>query len=97
MKKKQRKMKFIGEEKVLIFIILLCGVSLFAMQTFFGAQISNIKMNIEKVEYKIEDQQKKNESLTMQINELTSFDNVSSVIEDMGLAYNNKNIVVINK
>ena len=54
-------------------------------------------MNIEKIEYKIETQQKKNESLTMQVNELTSYENVSTVIEDMGLAYNNKNIIVINK
>lgn len=97
MKKKQRKLKLTMEEKFLIFIILLCGISLYAMQTFFGAQISNVKMNIEKIEYKIENQEKKNESLTMQINELTAYDNVSSVIEDMGLAYNNKNIVVISK
>ena len=54
-------------------------------------------MNIEKIEYKIEQQDKKNESLKMQVNELTSYENVSKVIEKMGLEYNNKNIVVINK
>lgn len=96
-RKKQRKMKLIGEEKFLIFVIVLCLISLYAMRTFFGAQISNTKMNIEKIEYRIENQQKKNESLTMQVNELTSYENISDVIEDMGLAYNDKNIVVINK
>ena len=90
-------MKITGEEKFLLFISISCIVCLFATQIFFGAQISNTKMNIEKVEYRIENQAKKNESLTMQVNELTSYENVSDVIEGMGLAYNNKNIVVIGK
>ena len=33
----------------------------------------------------------------MQVNELTSYKNVSGVIKELGLAYNNENIVVINK
>ena len=95
MKKKTRKLKLNLEEKFLIFGIICCLVGIFAIQIFFGAQISNIKMNMEKTEYKIEVQEKKNESLTMQINELTSYENVSKVIEKMGLEYNNKNIVII--
>lgn len=95
--KKNRKMKLTIEEKIIIFISLTCVISIFAIQIFFGAQISNIKMNIEKIDYKIETQQKKNESLSMQVNELTSYENVSTVIDDMGLAYNNENIIVITK
>jgi len=97
MKKKSRKIKLTGEEKFIIFIIISCIVGIFAVQIFLGAQISNIKMNIEKIDYKIENQEKKNESLTMQVNELTSYENVSKAIEKMGLSYNNENIVVINK
>lgn len=97
MKIKKRKIRFTGEEKFLMFITLGCVVGMFAIQIFFGAQTSNYKMNIEKIDYKIETQEKKNESLTMQVNELTSYENVSKVIEDMGLEYNNENIVVINK
>ncbi len=97
MKKPKRKAKFNREEKFLMFIMIMCVVGLFAIQIFFGAQISNTKLNIEKIEYRIENQEKKNESLTMQLNELTSYNNVSAAIADMGLAYNNKNIVVINK
>jgi len=95
--KKTRKIRLSGEEKFLFFIILSCVVGMFAVQIFFGAQISNYKMNIEKIDYKIETQKKKNQSLTMQVNELTSYENVSKVIEQMGLEYNNENIVVINK
>jgi len=95
MKKKSRRIKLNLEEKFLIFSMICCLVGIFAIQIFLGAQISNVKMNIEKVEYKIEVQEKKNESLTMQINELTSYENVSKVIEKMGLEYNNKNIIVV--
>ena len=38
---------------------------------------------------------KKNESLTMKVNELTSYENLNSVLKDMGLAYNNENIIVV--
>ena len=98
MKKKQtRGIRLVGREKFYIFMILLSVVSLIGIHILFNAQISTIKMNIEKVDYKIDNQKKKIESLTMQVNELTSYDNVSSVIENMGLAYNNENIIVINK
>ena len=59
-KKVKRKAKYIGEEKFLFFVIILCGISLYAMETFFGAQISNVKMNIEKIDYQIESQERKN-------------------------------------
>ncbi len=96
-KKKQRKVKFTKKEKLIYAVGVLSFGALFASKIFFGAQISNIKMNIEKIHFEIENQEKKNESLTMQVNELTSYENVSSVIKDLGLAYNNENIVVINK
>lgn len=33
----------------------------------------------------------------MQVNELTSFDYVKEVVKEMGLAYNNDNILVVNE
>ena len=45
--------------------------------------------------YDIQKQEKTNESLTMQVNELTSFDKIKDVVEEMGLAYNNENILVV--
>ena len=53
-------------------------------------------MSIEETKYKIDSQEKTNESLTMKVNELTSFENVKKVVEEMGLAYNNDNIIVID-
>ena len=33
----------------------------------------------------------------MKVNELTSFENVKGVVKEMGLAYNNDNIIVVGK
>ena len=67
------------------------------LQIFCGASIGNLKMNVEKLNYEIANQSKTNESLTMKVNELTAFDKVKDVVKDMGLAYNNDNIVVIDE
>ena len=75
---------------------VICGVFMIVMQIFFGAKINNLKMNIEYINTQIENENKKVESLTMKFNELTSYENVKDTIKDMGLAYNNENIIVIN-
>ena len=67
------------------------------LKIFCGASIGEMKMSIEEKRYNIEQQEKTNESLTMQVNELTSFENVQKVVKEMGLAYNNNNIIVIDK
>ena len=33
----------------------------------------------------------------MKVNELTSFENILAVVKEMGLGYNNENILIINK
>jgi len=66
------------------------------LRTFFGAGIGNYKMNVEKIRFEIDGASKRVESLTMQVNELTSFDNVNRVVRELGLAYNNNQIIVIN-
>ena len=65
------------------------------LYTFCGAGISGLSMNVEVVKADIEKQEKKNESLTMKMSELTSYENIKDVVSDMGLAYNNENIIVI--
>ena len=73
----------------------LCSVLAVFIRVFSSASISNLKMDIEKINYKIENQEKKNQSLIMQVNELTSYENLNGVLKDMGLAYNNENIIVV--
>lgn len=96
MKKSTRKvMRLTSGEKMLYTLGVLCIVFTVVIKVFSSASISNLKMDIEKISYKIENQEKKNQSLVMQVNELTSYENLSSVLKDMGLAYNNENIIVV--
>ena len=97
MKKKNTKnvIRLTRGEKLLYTLGVFCIVATIVLKVFSSASISNLKMSIEEVSYKIENQEKKNQSLVMQVNELTSYENLNSVLKDMGLAYNNENIIVI--
>ena len=94
--KKNKKIKITLGEKMLYTTAVICGIFTIVMRIFFGAKINNLKMNIEYINGQIDNENKKVESLTMKFNELTSYENVKYTIKDMGLAYNNENIIVIN-
>lgn len=93
--KKRKIAKFTKGEKLLYLFTSFSIIAIFLIKIFCGAGVSNLKMSIEKIEYKIDNQKKTNESLTMKVNELTSFDNIKEVIDELGLAYNNENIIII--
>lgn len=96
MKKGTRKVvRLTSGEKMLYTMGILCAVLTVFIKVFSSASISNLKMDIESMSYKIDSQEKKNQSLVMQVNELTSYENLSNVLKDMGLAYNNENIIVV--
>ena len=82
-------------EKMLYTLGVFCIVATIVLKVFSSASISNVKMSIEKISYQIEKQEKQNQSLVMQVNELTSYENLSIVLREMGLAYNNENIIVV--
>lgn len=96
-KKKVKKARITKGERLLYIVIVFAAIFPLGIKTFCGASISELKMSIEEVKYNIDDQKKKNESLTMKVNELTSFENVKGVVKEMGLAYNNDNIIVVGE
>ena len=67
------------------------------VQIYSAASLGNLKMNIEKLNYQISSQEKKNEILNMKISELTAYDNIKGVVSEMGLSYNYENIIIIDK
>ena len=94
---KKKKSKITKGERLLYFYAVLAFFLMLSFKIFCGAWVGEMKMSIEEKRYNIEEQEKTNESLTMQVNELTSFENVQKVVKEMGLAYNNDNIIVIDK
>ncbi len=97
MSKKKRKLKISKGEKLLYACAVLALCSTFLVKIFCSASIGNLNIMVEKLKSDVSTQSKKNESLTMQVNELTSFDYVNNIVKNMGLAYNNENIIIINE
>lgn len=97
-KTKKRKLRFTKGEKLVYFIgLVLSPLCILVVQIFCGASIGNLNMNVEKLKYEVKNQEKTNESMNMQVSELTSFDKIKEVIQEMGLAYNNENIVTVEE
>ena len=96
-KRKKTKNKVTKGEKLLYVSALFSFILMLGIKIFCGAIVGEMKMGIEETKYNIDSQEKTNESLTMKVNELTSFENVKKVVEEMGLAYNNENIIVVDK
>lgn len=94
-RKRVKRVKLSRGEKLLYTSGVLCLVLSLSFKIFFGASVSNLSMSIEKTRSEIVNQQRTNESLMMQVNELTSYENVKNVVNDTGLAYNNQNILII--
>ncbi len=92
-KKHMKKVIKMGKfEKLLYaFTIVLLVISPFAI-VFSQATLSKINFDVEKVKQQISTQEKKNESLSMKVNELASLDNIKEIAVEQGLSYNNNNI-----
>lgn len=93
--KKDNKKKLTRGEKLLYTLAILSIIGTFSVKVFVGATASNMKMEIEELSYKLDIQQNKNDSLAMQVNQMTSYENLDGVLKDMGLAYNNENIIIL--
>jgi len=95
LKKIKRKWKFSRLEKFVYALTILLVVSSPITIVFSKATLSKINFEVERQKKKISSQQKKNESLTMKIDELASLDKIQEIAKENGLSYNNDRIKVI--
>ncbi|MCI5521174.1 MAG: cell division protein FtsL [Tenericutes bacterium] len=96
-KNKKAVIRFTKGEKLLMSCCLFLLITMLLVQVFCGSLEGNLNMSVEKLKYQIQEQEKKNESLQMQVSELTSYDKIKDIVKEMGLAYNNENIIVVTK
>lgn len=94
-KKKNKKLKLLKGEKFMYFLLVLLLVLVPVANVFSKALLSKTNIEVEQWQNKINKQNATNESLSMQINELASLDNIQSVAEEYGLSYQYGNIKVI--
>ncbi len=93
MKKKMKKVVKIGKfEKLFYSFAVLLLIALPFTVVFLQATLSKVSVQVEQVKQQIKTQEKKNESLSMKINELASLDKIIEVAHEQGLSYNNDNI-----
>lgn len=91
-RKVKRFVKISKFEKMIYGIALTLLVALPFTIVFLQATLSKINVQCEQVKKEIKTQEKKNESLSMKINELASLDKIIEVAHEQGLSYNNDNI-----
>ena len=95
MRKVKKRLKMSKFEKFIyssaIFLLVISPVSI----VFSQSTLAKINFEVEKQKKEISVQKKKNESLSMTIDELASLTKIQEVAEQQGLSYNNNNIRTI--
>ena len=97
MKKVNRTERLIKHEKKLTVFGAIIIVGLWALCFFMKSSLASLNVEVERLSRDIKEQKEVNQSLTMKINELASLENVNVVANQVGLAYNNDNIRLINE
>ncbi len=92
MSKKHSKIKLLKGEKMMYFLLLFLIIAIPMFNVYTSSLLSETNNELEKVKRNIEKQELANQSLTMQIDELASLENIQSIAQEYGLSYNNSNI-----
>lgn len=72
-------------------------VTIWVLSFFAKISLSSINVEVERLSKEVKKQEKINQGLVMKINELASLENIQSVANSEGLAYNNNNIIIIKQ
>lgn len=86
----------LGEKILYSLCLVLCIIAPVYLM-LAKATVNKLNIDVESLNDEVYTQEKTNESLTMKINELSSFENIQLVVESMGLSYNNDNIKSISE
>ena len=94
--KKGKKLKLLKGEKFMygILLFLILAIPMFSVYT--SSLLSETNNEVEKLKNNIENQELVNQSLTMQVDELASLENIQKIAEEYGLSYINSNIKIIS-
>lgn len=97
MKKERKRKKFLSSfERIMYRLCIIIIIALIIGIVCSETSIAQTNVEIQKLEQKVEKQKKKNESLKMKIDEMTSLDNIKEISNEYGLSYRSENIKTIN-
>ena len=83
--------RFMYKSSIFMSLILVVGIIL------TKATLSQVNLEVQKLNNKIKSQKEDNQSLVMKINEMVSLENIQEVSNEYGLAYINDNIKTITE
>ncbi len=92
MAKKSKKVKLLKGEKMMYGLLLFLVLAIPMFNVYTSSLLSETNNEVEKIKKNIEKQELVNQSLSMQVDELASLENIQNVAEEYGLSYNNSNI-----
>ncbi|MBQ6841054.1 MAG: cell division protein FtsL [Bacilli bacterium] len=92
---KGKKLKLLKGEKIMYGVIVLLIALIPILNVYTSAIVTRTNIAVEELKNNIENQKEENESLSMQIDELASLENIQAIAKEYGLSYNNTNILQI--
>ena len=92
MAQKKKKLKLLKGEKMMYALLIALLIAIPMFNVYSSSMVAKTNNEVEKIKRNIEKQQLVNQSLSMQIDELASFENIQSIAQAYGLSYNNSNI-----
>ncbi len=95
--KKDNTIKLHKFEKKFTIVGAFLLVTIWVLSFFAKISLSSINVEVERLSKEVKKQEKINQGLVMKINELASLENIQSVANSEGLAYNNNNIIIIKQ
>lgn len=95
--KKTKKYKLLKGEKFMYFLLVMMILIVPIFNVFTSSLLSESNTELERLKNKINTQELTNQALNMQIDELTSLDNIEAIAEEYSLSYNNSNIKSIGE
>lgn len=90
-----KKLKLLKGEKIMYGVIVLLCALIPILNVYTSAIVTRTNIDVEELKSNIERQKEENESLSMQIDELASLENIQAIAKEFGLSYNNTNILQI--
>ena len=95
-RKKGKRLKLLRGEKLMVFFVIpMLFAAMQILNVYTSSIITKTNIEVEELKMSIQKQKEENESLSMQIDELASLDNIQEVAKEKGLSYNNSNILKI--
>ena len=95
--KKKKKKGIANSEKRFYKMFILTTIVLIIGIVYSRAALSKINLEVQNLSATIKEETEDNQSLVMKINEMVSLENIKELSDELGLTYNNDNIVSVTE